>query len=85
MGGRPSDDEVKDEPEDDMLSLNAVVGDLTDRAVGTCHDTATTGRDQENGMANGRSARAPLFGEVPIIGFSKLWYKALEWTCCDRV
>ncbi|KAI6754309.1 hypothetical protein HG530_012823 [Fusarium avenaceum] len=42
VGGRPSDDEVKDEPEDDMLSLEAVEGDLADRAVGTCHDTVTT-------------------------------------------
>lgn len=45
VGGRPRDDEVKDEPEDDMLSLVAVEGDLTDRAVGTCHDTVTTAQD----------------------------------------
>lgn len=45
VGGRPRDDEVKDEPEDDMLSLVAVEGDLTDRAVGTCHDTVTTVQD----------------------------------------
>jgi hypothetical protein len=45
VGGRPSDEEVKDEPEDDMLSLVAVEGDLTDRAVGTCHDTVTTARE----------------------------------------
>lgn len=45
VGGRPSDEEVKDEPEDDMLSLVAVEGDLTDRAVGTCHDTVTTAQE----------------------------------------
>ncbi|KAF4457864.1 hypothetical protein F53441_303 [Fusarium austroafricanum] len=50
VGGRPSDDEVKDEPEDDMLSLVAVEGDLTDRAVGTCHDTVTTGTGGASGF-----------------------------------
>lgn len=44
VGGRPSDDEVKDEPEEDMLSRVAVEGEMTDRAVGTCHDTARTRR-----------------------------------------
>lgn len=35
---------MKEEPEEDMLSRVAVEGRMTDRAVGTCHDTARTKR-----------------------------------------
>ncbi|KAF5617155.1 hypothetical protein F52700_12668 [Fusarium sp. NRRL 52700] len=60
VGGRPSDEEVKDEPEDDMLWLGAVEGDLTDRAVGTCHDTVTTAQEV-------RVVSAGAFLKIPVI------------------
>lgn len=45
---------MKDEPEDDMLSLVAVEGDQTDRAVGTCHDTVTTAKKGVCGLCRRR-------------------------------
>ncbi|KAG4284652.1 hypothetical protein FPRO04_05034 [Fusarium proliferatum] len=59
VGGRPSDEEVKDEPEDDMLSLVAVEGDLADRAMGTCHDTVTTAQEV-------RVVSAGAFLKIPV-------------------
>ena len=64
---------MKDEPEDDMLSLVAVEGDQTDRAVGTCHDTVTTAK-KVRVVSAGAVSKIPVTNPKNVLSRLMLYY-----------
>lgn len=49
-----------------MLSLEAVEGDLADRAVGTCHDTVTTAQEMRM-VSSGAVLKIPVTSPKTVV------------------